>query len=60
MNSAHTRPSPTQSILNYMTAVREISDTLQIPWQHWGYTGGFAVIENGNLIDGFDKALNLQ
>ncbi len=56
----YTPKSDPQSILNYMTAVREISDTLQIPWQHWGYTGGFAVIENGKLIDGFDKALDLK
>ncbi len=57
---AYTPKSDPQSVLNYMTAVREISDTLQIPWQHWGYTGGFAVIENGKLIDGFDKALDLK
>ncbi len=57
---AYAPKSDPQSILNYMTAVREISDTLQIPWQHWGYTGGFAVIENGKLIDGFDKALDLE
>ena len=43
-----------------MTAVREICDTLQIAWQHWGYTGGFAVVENGALIEGIDKALNLK
>ncbi len=57
---AYTPKSDPQSVLNYMTAVREISDTLRIPWQHWGYTGGFAVIENGKLIDGFDKALDLK
>ncbi len=57
---AYAPKSDPQSILNYMTAVREISDTLQIPWQHWGYTGGFAVIENGKLIDGFDTALDLK
>lgn len=57
---AYNVKSDPQSVLNYMTAVREISDTLQIPWQHWGYTGGFAVVENGKLIDGVDKALDLK
>lgn len=56
---AYNVKSDPQSILNYLTAVREISDTLQIPWQHWGYTGGFSVVENGKPIDGIDKALNL-
>ncbi len=57
---AYNAKSDAESRLNYLTAVREISDTLQIPWQHWGYTGGFAVIENGKLIDGLAKALDLE
>ena len=57
---AYSLKSDPQSVLNYLTAVREICDTLQIAWQHWGYTGGFAVVENGALIEGIDKALNLK
>ena len=30
--------STAQDRLNYLTAMREICDTLQIPWTHWGYT----------------------
>lgn len=52
--------SDAQSVLNYLTAVREISDSLQVPWQHWGYTGGFAVIKDGKLIDGIADALDLK
>ena len=29
--------STAESRLNYLTAMREICDTLQIPWTHWGY-----------------------
>ena len=57
---AYSLKSDPQRVLNYLTAVREICDTLQIAWQHWGYTGGFAVVENGALIEGIDKALNLK
>ncbi len=57
---AYNVKSDAESRLNYLTAVREISDTLQIPWQHWGYTGGFSVIENDKLIDGIGKALDLE
>lgn len=57
---AYSPKSDPQSVLNYMTAVREISDTLQIPWQHWGYTGGFAVVKDGKLIDGMNTALDLK
>ena len=54
-----------QSVLNYMTAMREISDTLEIPLTHWGYTGGFALFESTNgvkgtkLIEGMDEAFGL-
>ena len=51
--------STAESRLNYLTAMREICDTLQIPWTHWGYTGNFSVIENGKLIEGLDKALGV-
>ena len=51
--------STAESRLNYLTAMREICDTLQIPWTHWGYTGNFSVIENGKIIEGVDKALGL-
>lgn len=51
--------STAESRINYLTAMREICDTLQIPWTHWGYTGNFSVIENGKLIDGLDKALGV-
>ena len=51
--------STAESRLNYLTAMREICDTLQIPWTHWGYTGNFSVIEDGKLIEGLDKALGV-
>ena len=51
--------STAEDRLNYLTAVRESCDSLQVPWQHWGYTGGFEVIRDGKLIDGMDKALGL-
>ena len=51
--------STAESRINYLTAMREICDTLQIPWTHWGYTGNFSVIENGQLIEGLDKALGV-
>ncbi len=56
---AYNLKSTAQSRLNYLTAMREISDTLQIPLTHWGYTGGFSVIENGKLIEGIGEALGL-
>ena len=56
-----------QSVLNYMTAMREISDTLQIPLTHWGYTGGFALFESEGaspkgtkLIEGMKEAYGLE
>ena len=56
-----------QSVLNYMTAMKEISDTLQIPLTHWGYTGGFALFESEKnsvkgtkLIEGMDEAFGLK
>ena len=55
-----------QSVLNYMTAMREISDTLQIPLTHWGYTGGFSLFESTDgvkgtkLIDGMKEAYGLE
>ena len=55
--------STAQDRLNYLTAMREICDTLQIPWTHWGYTGNFSLFEGElkgtKLIDGIDKALGL-
>ena len=51
--------STAESRINYLTAMREICDTLQIPWTHWGYTGNFSVIEDGKLIEGLDKALGV-
>ena len=53
--------SDAQSRLNYYKAMAEICDTLQIPWQHWGYTGGFAVINSeGKLFEGLDEAMGLS
>ena len=56
-----------QSVLNYMTAMKEISDTLQIPLTHWGYTGGFALFESEGtspkgtkLIEGMKEAYGLE
>ena len=46
-----------QSRLNYMKAMREISDTLGIPLQHWGYEGGFSLFEDGKLIEGLKLSL---
>ena len=55
-----------QSVLNYMAAMKEISDTLQIPLTHWGYTGGFALFESEGaspkgtkLIEGMKEAFGL-
>ena len=48
-----------------MTAMREISDTLQIPLTHWGYTGGFSLFESTDgvkgtgLIEGIKEAFGL-
>ena len=56
---AYNLRSTAEDRLNYLTAMREICDTLQIPWTHWGYTGGFEVIRGGKLIEGLDKALGL-
>ena len=55
-----------QSVLNYMAAMKEISDTLQIPLTHWGYTGGFSLFESTDgvkgtkLIDGMKEAYGLE
>lgn len=57
---AYRLKSDAQSVLNYLTAMREISDTLQIPLTHWGYTGGFSVVEDGKVIDGVAEALGLE
>ena len=57
---AYNLRSTAQDRLNYLTAMREICDTLQVPWTHWGYTGGFEVIKGGKLIEGLDKALGLK
>ena len=55
--------STAEDRLNYLTAMREICDTLQIPWTHWGYTGNFSLFEGElkgtKLIEGIDKALGL-
>ena len=55
--------STAQDRLNYLTAMREICDTLQIPWTHWGYTGNFSLFEGDlkgtKLIDGIAEALKL-
>ena len=64
---AYNLESDPQSVLNYMTAMREISDTLQIPLTHWGYTGGFSLFESAagsvkgtKLIDGMAEAFGLE
>jgi licheninase len=55
-----------QSVLNYMAAMKEISDTLQIPLTHWGYTGGFSLFESTDgvkgtqLIEGMKEAYGLE
>ena len=55
--------SSAEDRLNYLTAMREICDTLQVPWTHWGYTGNFSLFEGElkgtKLIEGIDKALGL-
>ena len=55
--------SSAESRLNYLTAMREICDTLQIPWTHWGYTGNFSLFEGDlkgtKLIDVIDNPLGL-
>lgn len=59
--------SDAQSVLNYMTALREISEELEIPLQHWGYTGQFALFESAagsdkgtKLIEGMKEAYGLE
>ena len=52
--------STAESRLNYLTAMREISEELQVPLTHWGYTGNFSVVEGGKLIEGIDEALGLS
>ncbi len=49
---AYRNKSDAQSVLNYLTALREISDTLQIPLQHWGYTGGFSLFDSDDGVKG--------
>lgn len=57
---AYNKGSSAESRLNYYKAFREAADTLQIPWQHWGYdAGGFQLFSNGALIDGIKNALDL-
>ncbi|MCK9181855.1 MAG: CIA30 family protein [Fibrobacteraceae bacterium] len=56
---AYNGASTAQDRLNYLKAVREVSDTLQIPISHWGYTGGFSLFENGKMIEGIKEALDL-
>ena len=64
---AYNVESDAQSVLNYMTAMREISDTLEIPLTHWGYTGGFSLFESKagsakgtKLIEGMAEAFGLE
>ena len=63
---AYRPASDKQSVLNYMAAMRDISDTLEIPLTHWGYTGGFALFESEGaspkgtkLIEGMKEAYGL-
>lgn len=56
---AYNLRSDAESRLNYMKAMHEISDTLQIPMQHWGYEGGFALFEDGKLVEGLKEAMGL-
>nr|AIF26420.1 putative endoglucanase 3 [uncultured bacterium fosmid pJB18D1_contig I] len=51
--------STAESRLNYLTAMREVSEALQVPLTHWGYTGNFSVVEDGKLIEGIAEALGL-
>ena len=52
-------------VSGYLAAMKEISDTLQIPLTHWGYTGGFALFDSEDgvkgtkLIDGMKEAYGL-
>lgn len=63
---AYRPASDKQSVLNYMAAMKDISDTLEIPLTHWGYTGGFALFESEGaspkgtkLIEGMKEAYGL-
>ncbi len=63
---AYNVASDKQSVLNYMIAMREISEELEIPLTHWGYTGGFALFESEpgspkgtKLIEGMKEAYGL-
>lgn len=53
--------SDAKSVLNYYKAMAEICDTLQIPWTHWGYTGGFSVVDSeGKMYEGLAEAMMLD
>ncbi len=53
--------SDAKSVLNYYKAMAEICDTLQIPWTHWGYTGGFSVVDSeGKIYEGLAEAMMLD
>ena len=54
---AYNLRSDAQSRLNYLQAMREMSELLEIPLTHWGYTGGFSLFEDGVMIDGIKEAL---
>lgn len=57
---AYNGGSDEQSRMNYYKAIGEICKELEIPWQHWGYTGGFAVVDSkGELIKGMAEAFDL-
>lgn len=56
---AYNLRSDAESRLNYLRAMREMSELLEIPLTHWGYTGGFSLFENDQLIDGVKEALGL-
>ncbi|MCF0220656.1 MAG: CIA30 family protein [Fibrobacter sp.] len=52
--------SDAKSVLNYYKAMIDICDTLQIPWTHWGYTGGFSVVDDqGKLYEGLADVMRL-
>ena len=48
------------SRLRFYRAITEICQELEIPWQHWGITDPFSVLDsNGELLPGMKDALQL-
>jgi len=48
------------SLLNFYKTITDICTELEIPWQHWGITGNFAVLStSGEFLPGIKSALGM-